>query len=73
MAWPVPDRRAGELIGLVGFTLVAAFPRFPDSAADLFSGLASALLDAANEFLFLAFQELEVIMDEPSELLFQLT
>jgi hypothetical protein len=45
---------------------------FVHGAFDFFPGLAGALLDAADQFIFLAFDELQVVIGELREFLFQL-
>ena len=45
---------------------------FIHGAFDFLSGLAGAFLDAANQFVFLAFEELQVVIGELRKFLFQL-
>ena len=51
--------------------LVFATAAFVHGAFDFFSGLAGAFLDAANQFVFLAFDELQVVISELCKFLFQ--
>jgi hypothetical protein len=52
--------------------LVFATAAFVHGAFDFLSGVASAFLDAANQFIFLAFDELQVVIGELRKFLFQL-
>jgi hypothetical protein len=51
---------------------VFATAAFVHGALDFFPGVAGAFLDAANQFIFLAFDELQVIVGELGEFLLQL-
>jgi hypothetical protein len=52
--------------------LVFATAAFIHGAFDFFPDLAGAFLDAANQFIFLAPDELQVVIGELREFLFQL-
>ena len=49
-----------------------AFPAFLDGVPDILFVLAGTLLDAPDEFMLLAFQELKIVMGDLGELLLQL-
>jgi hypothetical protein len=51
---------------------VYATAAFVHGSFDFFPGLPGVFLDAANQFIFLAFDELQIVIREPCKLLFQL-
>jgi hypothetical protein len=56
----------------VGSLFAAAGRDFLDGLFDLFTGFAGALLNAAQQFILLAFGKLEIVIRELGPLLFQL-
>jgi len=63
-----------EFHGLLGRRIHLAFASaaFVNGSLNFFLGLAGAFLDAANQFVFLALDKLEVVIRKLREFLFQL-
>jgi hypothetical protein len=67
------DNALSQFARAVGSLFAAAAGRgFLDGLFDRFAGFAGALLNAAQQFIVLAFDELEIVIRELGPLLFQL-
>jgi len=64
-------RKARKLFHPLNHSLIAT-AAFVNGVFDLFPGLTSAFLDAASQFVLLAFDVVEVVIGELREFLFQL-
>ena len=63
--------RARLMIFTRGVHLLAATAAFIHGAFNFFLGLAGALLDASNQFILLALDELQIVIGELRKFLFQ--